>query len=194
MLLQEKLKNKQVILASGSPRRQQFLRDLGLDFEIRLKSIEECFPEHLKGVEIVNYLAKLKAKPYLATLKEEELLITGDTIVVKEGEILHKPKNKEEAIAQLTRLSDSTHQVISSACLVSTKKQRCVADTTVVYFKKLAAEEIEFYVDHFQPYDKAGAYGIQEWIGKIGIQKIEGSFYTVMGMPVHKVYQALMDF
>lgn len=194
MLLQEKLKNKQVILASGSPRRQQFLRDLGLDFKIRLKSIEERFPEHLKGVEIVNYLAKLKARPYLATLKEEELLITGDTIVVKEGEILHKPKNKEEAIAQLTRLSDSAHQVISSACLVSTKKQRCVADTTVVYFKKLAAEEIEFYVDHFQPYDKAGAYGIQEWIGKIGIQKIEGSFYTVMGMPVHKVYQALMDF
>lgn len=191
MLLSEKLKDFKIILGSNSPRRKQFINDLGLDFEIRLKDVDENYPQHLRGAEIADYLSELKAEAYLPNLQKNEILITGDTVVWHNHKILHKPKNYTEAFAMLQQLSGSRHEVISAACVSTLQKQITVHETTQVYFKKLSAEEIDFYINTFQPYDKAGAYGIQEWIGKIGIEKIEGSFYNVMGMPVHQVYEAL---
>lgn len=193
MLLNGKLKDYSLILASNSPRRKQFLSDLGLDFEIRLKEIQEQYPKHLEGAQIAEYLSELKAKAYLSDLRENEILITGDTVVWHNHKILHKPKNYEEAFAMLQELSGDQHEVISAACICSLQKQITVHESTQVYFKKMRSEEINFYIRNFQPYDKAGAYGIQEWIGKIGIEKIEGSFYNVMGMPVHQVYEALQN-
>lgn len=186
------LKDKKIILASGSPRRQQFLKDLGLDYEIRLKSVEEKFPEELQGKEIAEYLAELKTEPY--SPQDQEIIITGDTVVWHENKILHKPKNKKEAQEMLRNLSGKAHEVISATCLKSTSKTTVISATTKVFFKELADEEIDFYITNFKPFDKAGAYGIQEWIGKIGISKIEGSFYNVMGMSVDKFYEALKTF
>lgn len=194
MSLAEKLKDRNLIIASGSPRRQQFIKDLGLNFEIRLKPIVETYPDSLGSVEIAKYLAKLKAAVFLDELNPEDILITGDTIVWHENRVLNKPKNKEEAFHMLKSLSGKSHKVISSTCLTSTEKSIILHDTTKVYFKKLNDQEINYYIEHFKPFDKAGAYGIQEWIGKIGIEKIEGSFYNVMGMPVAKVYEALKSF
>lgn len=190
-MLRQKLKNRNIILASGSPRRQDFLRDLGLNFEIRLKEVEETYPDHLQAEEIADYLAELKAGAFIDELEPEDILITGDTVVWFNGQILHKPKNPEEAFKMLKSLSGNSHQVISSACITSLKKQQVFHDLTQVYFKELTDEEIHFYIEQFQPFDKAGAYGIQEWIGQIGIEKIEGSFYNVMGLPIAKVYQYL---
>lgn len=194
MLLTTHLKNRHLILASGSPRRQQFLKDLGLEFEIRTKEIRETYPAELSGAEIAVYLAKAKAEAYKEELKPGEILITGGTIVCQNDLVFNKPKNKEEAITMLQQLSGKEHQVISSACLSSTEKTVSFYDKTSVFFKDLSITEINFYIDQYQPFDKAGAYGIQEWIGKIGIHRIEGSFYNVMGMPVNKVYKALSEF
>ncbi|HET8809651.1 MAG TPA: Maf-like protein [Flavobacteriaceae bacterium] len=191
-MLREKLKNHHLILASASPRRQQFLKELGLDFEIRLKPVEEIYPDGLKPSEIAEYLAKLKAEAF-PDLKPNEILITGDTIVVFENKILGKPKNEEEAFEMLRMLSGKKHKVISSVCLKSTEKTSIAHDVTKVWFKELSAEEIRYYIDNFQPFDKAGAYGIQEWIGQIGVEKIEGSYFTVMGMPVHLLYEMLKN-
>lgn len=191
-MLREKLKNHHLILASASPRRQQFLKELGLDFEIRLKPVEEIYPEGLKPSEIAEYLAKLKAEAF-PDLKPNEILITGDTIVVFENKILGKPKNEEEAFEMLRMLSGKKHKVISSVCLKSTEKTSIAHDVTKVWFKELSAEEIRYYIDNFQPFDKAGAYGIQEWIGQIGVEKIEGSYFSVMGMPVHLLYEMLKN-
>jgi len=193
-MLKEKLKNKQLILASGSPRRQQFLKDLNLDFEIQLKPVEEIYPPTLKGADIALFLAELKAKAFDNSLQENQILITGDTIVCIDDIALGKPKNAEEAYLMLEQLSGRTHEVISSVCLKSTEKTQLFYDKTVVYFKKLTAEEINSYINNYQPFDKAGAYGIQEWIGQIGIEKIEGSYFTVMGMPTHLLYKELLDF
>lgn len=193
-MLKEKLKNKQLILASGSPRRQQFLKDLNLDFKIQLKSVEEIYPPTLKGADIALFLAELKAKAFDGSLQDNEILITGDTIVCIDNIALGKPKNAEEAYQMLEQLSGRTHEVISSVCLKSTEKTKLFYDKTVVYFKKLTPEEINSYIKNYQPFDKAGAYGIQEWIGQIGIEKIEGSYFTVMGMPTHLLYKELMNF
>ncbi|SHI53110.1 septum formation protein [Mesonia phycicola] len=193
-MLKEKLKNKQLILASGSPRRQQFLKDLNLDFKIQLKSVEEIYPPNLKGADIALFLAELKAKAFDGSLQDNEILITGDTIVCIDNIALGKPKNAEEAYQMLEQLSGRTHEVISSVCLKSTEKTKLFYDKTVVYFKKLTSEEINSYIKNYQPFDKAGAYGIQEWIGQIGIEKIEGSYFTVMGMPTHLLYKELMNF
>lgn len=190
-MLREKLQNRNIILASGSPRRQDFLRDLGLNFEIRLKELEENYPDHLKAEEIADYLSKLKANAFKNELEPEDILITGDTVVWFQNEILHKPKSPEEAFEMLKKLSGNAHEVISSACITSVQKQAVFHDITKVYFKDLTDEEINYYIEHFQPFDKAGAYGIQEWIGQIGIEKIEGSFYNVMGLPIAKLYQNL---
>ena len=192
-MLAEKLKNRNLILASASPRRQQFIKDLGLSFEVRLKPVEENFPETLKGAEIAEFLAELKAKPLLKDLNPEDILLTGDTIVWHENQVLHKPKNKDQAFEMLKKLSGNSHQVISAACLATSKRKVLVHDSTTVYFKNLNKEEINYYIENFNPYDKAGGYGIQEWIGKTGIHKIEGSFYTVMGMPIDKVYDVLKE-
>lgn len=190
-MLAEKLKNRNIILASGSPRRQEFLKDLGLNFEVRLKSVEENFPNTLKDVEIAEFLADLKAKAFLENLKSDDILITGDTIVWFENQVLHKPKDKNQAYEMLKKLAGNAHQVISAACIATPEEKFLVHDITTVYFKTLSKEEILFYIENFNPYDKAGGYGIQEWIGKIGIDKIEGSFYNVMGMPLGKVYDVL---
>ena len=191
-MLFHKLKNKHLILASGSPRRQNFLKELGLEFEIRLKEIVEKYPPHLKRSEITEYLSKLKAAPFLKELKEDDILITADTIVWLEGQAIGKPKNEEDALNMLNNLSDKTHEVISSFCLSTKNRQIVVSDSTKVHFIKLQPPEIEYYIANFKPFDKAGSYGIQEWIGYIGIDKIEGSYFNVMGFPVHKFYQEIV--
>lgn len=192
-MLKEKLANYTIILASGSPRRQQFFKDLGLDFEIRIKSIDEVYPNHLKGVEITDYLADLKSIPFDDELSANDLLITSDTIVWLNNKALGKPKNYEEAFSILRNLSGKTHEVITSVSIKNPNFQKIINDTTTVYFTYLTDEEIDYYITTYKPYDKAGAYGIQEWIGKIGIDKIEGSYFNVMGLPVHKLYKELMN-
>ncbi|WP_335964253.1 Maf family nucleotide pyrophosphatase [Galbibacter sp. PAP.153] len=191
MLINKKLKDYHIILASGSPRRQKFFKDLGLDFEIRLKKVDEVYPERLYKFEIPDYLAQLKALPHKEGLKENDILITSDTIVWHNNQALGKPKSKDEAIAMLASQSGTMHEVITSVCFTTTKLEKTVNHTTKVYFKQLTDEEIEYYVTHYQPYDKAGAYGIQEWIGQIGIEKIEGSYFNVVGLPVFEVYKTL---
>ncbi len=191
-MLQQKLARYSIILASGSPRRQQFLKDLHIPFTIQLKPIEEVYPLHLMGHEITDYLSNLKATPF-TNLQPNELLITSDTIVWFEGEALGKPKNSKDAIAMLTRLSGKTHQVITSVSIKNPAFQKLIHDTTSVTFKELTFSEITHYVTKYQPLDKAGSYGIQEWIGFIGVEKIEGSYFNVMGLPVHKLYKELMN-
>ncbi len=193
-MLKEKLQHKNLILASGSPRRQFFFKELGLDFEIRLKEIEENYPSHLNGTEITDYLSKLKAAPFLDELQENDLLITADTIVWLHDKAIGKPKNAEEAKQMLRQLSGKKHQVISSFCLTSKKNQIVKNEITQVYFDRLTSEEIDYYVANYQPFDKAGSYGIQEWIGYIGIEKIEGSFFNVMGFPIKLFYNELKNF
>lgn len=190
-MLNTLLQNRHLILASASPRRKSFLQDLGLEFEIRVKEVVESYPNELKGKEISEYLAKLKATPFLEELKENEILITADTIVWLEGNALGKPKNKEEARKMLRSLSNKTHEVISSIALTTTRKQVILTDKTSVSFKALSDEEINYYIENFKPFDKAGAYGIQEWLGFIGIERIEGSYFNVVGFPVQKFYEAL---
>ncbi|MDP5091758.1 MAG: Maf-like protein [Polaribacter sp.] len=190
-MLSQKLKNYNVILASGSPRRQQFFKDLGIDFSIQVKEVEEVYPAHLQGSEITDYLADLKSKAF-TNLATNDLVITSDTIVWLENKPLEKAKNESEAFEMLQKLSDKKHEVITSVSIKSAHFQKIFNDTTQVYFKKLTDEEILFYIKNYQPFDKAGAYGIQEWIGFIGIEKIEGSYFNVMGLPVHKLYEELM--
>jgi len=193
-MILDKLKNKNLILASGSPRRQQFLKDLGLEFSIQLKEVEEIYPSDLKGSEITDFLAKLKAEPFIDELKSNDILITSDTIVWLDQKAIGKPKNREQAKEMLFLLSGKTHEVISSICLSSKNKQKIFSDITQVKFKELSTEEIDYYIDNYKPFDKAGSYGIQEWIGFIGIEKIEGSYFNVMGFPVHKFYKEIMNF
>jgi nucleoside triphosphate pyrophosphatase len=193
-MLSQKFKNRNIILASGSPRRQQFLKDLDLEFTIRLKELEEKYPPDLKETEITDFLAKLKAEPFINDLKNKDLLITADTIVWLDDNAIGKPKSALEAFEMLLKLSGRTHEVISSICITTKSKQSVVNDTTLVTFKDLSHDEINYYIHRYKPFDKAGSYGIQEWIGYIGIKKIEGSFFNVMGFPVHKFYQEMMKF
>lgn len=182
-----------IILASGSPRRQQFLRDLQFDFEIRLKEIEEVYPEHLQGVEITNYLAQLKANAFEGSLENQEVLITSDTIVWFENKALGKPKDYEDAFKMLKAMSGKTHEVITSVCLKTNVNTETVFEVTKVTFKNLSDEVIHHYLENYKPFDKAGAYGIQEWIGLIGIAKIEGSYTNVVGMPTDVVFEYLTN-
>lgn len=190
-MLKEILKDHKIILASGSPRRQQFLKDLGIDFEIRLKPVEEVYPERLYKYEISDYLAQLKSLPLKDDLKEKDILITSDTIVWHQEKALGKPSGREEAIAMLSSLSGQTHEVITSVCFTTKNLQKTINANTKVHFRELEHKEIEYYVDHYQPFDKAGAYGIQEWIGQIGIDRIEGSYFNVVGLPVNELYKNL---
>lgn len=190
-MLKEILKDHKIILASGSPRRQQFLKDLGIDFEIRLKPVEEVYPERLYKYEISDYLAQLKSLPFKDDLKEKDILITSDTIVWHQEKALGKPSGREEAIDMLSSLSGQTHEVITSVCFTTKNLQKTINASTKVHFRALEIEEIEYYVDHYQPFDKAGAYGIQEWIGQIGIDRIEGSYFNVVGLPVNELYKNL---
>jgi septum formation protein len=187
------LKKYKLILASGSPRRQQFFKDLELDFEIRLKEVKEVFPPELKAGEITNFLAELKAAAFEGTLSDNEILVTSDTIVWHNHQALGKPKDKDDAFRILKSLSNNTHEVITSVCFKTNSKTDMICETTLVSFNELSDEAIHYYIENYKPFDKAGSYGIQEWIGIIGVSKIEGSYANVMGMPVDKVYKYLSN-
>lgn len=188
------LPNYNYILASKSPRRQELLHSLGVNFQIISKEVVENYPSNLTKEEIPVFLAELKSKSFIKNLKENDLLITADTIVWLNGEVLGKPENKKEAVKTLQKLSANEHQVISGVCLTSIYKQKSFFSISNVRFKNLSLPEIEYYVSECNPLDKAGAYGIQEWIGYIGITHIEGSFYNVMGLPVQQLYTEIQNF
>lgn len=191
-MLAEKLKAYKIILASGSPRRQQFFRDLNLDFEIRLKEVDEIYPKHLQAHEVTDYLAQLKADAF--EVAENEIVVTSDTIVWFDEKVVGKPKNYQDAFVILKSLSGNTHQVITSVCLKSAIKKKVFYVTTNVTFASLSDEMIAYYLDNYKPFDKAGAYGIQEWIGLVGIEKIEGSYTNVVGLPTQEFYNELLCF
>ncbi len=192
-MLDKKLENYNLILASGSPRRQQFLRDLNLKFEIRVKEVVEDYPKDLKSYEITDFLAILKAKEFENELLENDILITSDTIVWLENKALGKPKNATEAKQILTSLSGKTHEVITSVCIKTKLETTVFHDITKVSFHQLTNEMIDFYIKKYKPFDKAGAYGVQEWIGFVGVSKIEGSYTNIMGLPVDKLFAFLID-
>lgn len=191
-MLSEKLSHYNIILGSASPRRQLFFKELHIDFTIQVKEVDEVYPSELQGSEITDYLADLKSKAF-TNLKENDLVITSDTIVWLENKALEKPKNEAEAFAMLKKISGKKHEVITSISLKSAYFQKIINDTTEVFFKELSEEEINFYIKNYQPFDKAGGYGIQEWIGFVAIEKIEGSYFNVMGLPVHKLYKELQN-
>jgi septum formation protein len=188
------LKDYHLILASQSPRRHQMLKELGLEFEIRTKEVDEVYPEELTPEQIPVYLAELKASAFESDFTNNELVITADTIVCVDNWILGKPKDREDAFKMLSALSGRSHQVISGVCLKSKDKKVSFATTTSVHFKELSKQEIDYYIDNYKPFDKAGAYGIQEWIGFIGIDGIEGSYFNVVGLPIQRLYEELSKF
>jgi septum formation protein len=193
-MLREKLKSYKIILASGSPRRQQFFKDLDIDFEIRLKEVEEIYPPHLEAAEITNFLAELKAKAFDGELKPNDILVTSDTIVWHNNQCLGKPKDEKDAFNMLQSLSNATHEVITSVCFKTETATEIFHEVTKVTFQELSKEAIQYYLETYKPFDKAGSYAIQEWIGYVGISKIEGSYTNVVGMPMHLVYQKLINF
>jgi len=184
---------KNIILASQSPRRKELLALLDLKFTIEIKAVDEVYPDNLNYTQVAEYLAKLKALAF-KNIENDQLIITADTVVVLEGRILGKPKDKTEAIRMLESLSSKSHQVITGVCLTSKDKQISFSSTTKVFFKKLSSLEIDYYIEHYKPYDKAGSYGIQEWIGAIGITKIEGSYFNVVGLPIQELNEQLKEF
>lgn len=191
-MLQEKLTKYNLILASGSPRRQEFFKGLHLDFKVDVRPTNEQYPSHLSGHEITNFIAEAKADAF-DDLDDNDLIVTSDTIVWLKNRALGKPKNDGEAKAMLRELSGQMHEVITSVCFRTKTFKKTIADTTKVWFKELTDEEIDFYVTTYQPFDKAGSYGIQEWIGYIGVEKIEGSYFNVMGFPTEPVYKVLSE-
>ncbi len=183
-----------LILASNSPRRRELLAGLGLDFEVRvIKDIDETYPLDLPVEQIPVYISSQKAKAYQESIRDDELVITADTVVIVGKNVLGKPHGREEACDMLRMISGRTHQVITGVCLTSNKIHRSLSVSTDVTFKSLAEQEIEYYVDQYKPYDKAGAYGIQEWIGYIGVTSLHGSYFNVMGLPVQRIWQELLD-
>lgn len=188
----DRLKNHKIILASGSPRRKQFFEDMGLDFEIRVKQVKEVYPSSLKGSQISDFLAELKASAFDGSLVNREILITSDTVVWHKEKSLAKPADIKEACEMLTALSNDWHDVITSVSFTTKTSQNTVNHTTRVKFKALTKNEIKYYVKKYKPFDKAGGYGIQEWIGLIGIEEIQGSYTNVVGLPTQLVYKTLM--
>jgi septum formation protein len=182
-----------LILASGSPRRQQLLKDAGVNFTIKVKDTKEIYPSTIPPEEVPVFLAQLKAHAFKEEVTDE-IILTADTVVIIHGQILGKPADEEEAIHMLRTLSGNIHEVVTGVCIFSKSKERIFKDVSEVYFKKLSEEDIFTYVRKYKPFDKAGAYGIQEWIGLIGIEKINGSYFNVMGLPVHKVIEELRKF
>lgn len=193
-MLKDKLNKINIILASGSPRRQQFFKEMDLHYTIRLKEIEEIYPEHLQAEEITNFLAELKASAFENELKKNDVLVTSDTIVWLNGKALGKPKDYDDAFQMLQQLANQTHEVITSVCLKSIDKTEVFHCVTKVTFANLSDEAIRYYLDNYQPFDKAGSYGIQDWIGLIGISKIEGSYTNVVGLPTEILFQKLMNY
>lgn len=189
-MLKNKLKEKNIILASASPRRRELLSGLDFDFKIEVREVDETPPENLKGAEITDFIVKKKASAF-DDLKDNDILITSDTLVLLDDEILGKPKNEEEAKRMLKKISGKKHQVITSVCFTTNQNQQTIHDSTDVYFRELSDKEIDYYVASYQPFNKAGSYGIQEWIGFIGVEKIDGCFFNVMGLPLRLVYDVL---
>lgn len=187
------LPKRKVILASASPRRQYLLKEIGLEFTVDPPHIDESFPSDMPVEEVPSYLAKKKAMELLPKITDE-IVIASDTVVILMNTILNKPADRNEAIEMLKFLSGKTHTVITAVCLLSKKKIDSFEDRTEVTFKRLSQEEIEFYVDNYKPFDKAGAYGAQDWIGMVAVEKISGSYFTVMGLPVHRIYEHLKLF
>lgn len=185
---------RRFILASKSPRRQYLLKELGIDFELQTKEVDESFPPHLQREEIPLYLCKQKADAFEGDLDDNTIVITADTIVWINDHVLNKPENFDEAVAMLQELSGSMHEVFTGVCLKSKTKEVTFSALTKVYFRTLTQAEIEYYVNTCKPYDKAGAYGAQEWVGYVGVEKIEGTYFNVMGLPLYELYQELVKF
>jgi len=186
--------NYRLVLASQSPRRKELLSKLGYKFTQRLKEVEETFPKDLNAEKVAEFLSKKKAAAYEGEMAEDELIITADTVVLLNGNILSKAKDFAEAKNMLNQLSGKKHQVITGVCLQKKGSAHSFSVATDVYMKPLSSAEIAFYIENYKPFDKAGAYGIQEWIGLIGVEKIEGSYYNVMGLPVKELYEAITTF
>ena len=193
-MLADLLKNKHLILGSSSPRRQALIKGLGLDVEIRIKAVKEEYPDRLRHFEISDYLAQLKSIPFEDTLAPNDILMTSDTIVWFENKALGKPKDNNEAFEMLKSLSGHTHEVITSVCFKSLGKQKTINSITKVTFKTLSDSEINYYINNFTVLDKAGSYGVQDWIGQIAVTKIEGSYFNVMGFPMDMIYDTLLTF
>jgi septum formation protein len=193
-MLKDLLKNKEIILASGSPRRHQLFKDLDIPFKTDVRPVKEVCPDYLKKEEITDFLAQLKAEAFQKELKQDQILITSDTIVYNAKKAMGKPETAAEAKEMLKSLSGKTHSVFTSVCFTTQNHQSTVNCETKVTFKELTSGEIDYYVDNFKPFDKAGGYAIQEWIGLIGITYLEGSYFNVVGLPTHLVYQELIDF
>ena len=190
----ENLNNYHIILASQSPRRQELLKGLDIQFSACMIDIEEVFPAHLQAEEIPIYLAELKTKAFPLSAGDNKLIIAADTIVWHNGKMLGKPANETEAKKMLQALSGDIHEVFTGVCLCTAEKKVSFSATTKVYFAPLSSEEIDYYVSHYKPYDKAGAYGVQEWIGFAAVERIEGSYFNVMGMPIQQLYTELKKF
>jgi septum formation protein len=193
-MLIDNLSKHRIILASRSPRRQELLRELGVMFEIVVKEFDETYPTHLKSEEIALYLAHSKAIQFKNNISDNEIVITADTIVWCNNKVLGKPLNYDDAISMLKEISGTTHEVITGVCLYSSVKEKAFSVTTKVTFETLSDEEIVYYIAKFKPYDKAGAYGIQEWIGLATCSHIEGSYFNVVGLPVQRLYKELQNF
>ena len=195
MLLHDRLKDFRLILASQSPRRQQLLSDAGLRYELAPRfECDELFPDDMAADDVAGYLSRLKSEAYPAELGEGDILLTADTVVVVDNDILGKPSSREEAVAMIRSMSGREHKVITGVTLRSKSAAKTFSVCSDVVFRTLSDEEIAYYVDNYRPMDKAGAYGIQEWIGYVGIERINGSFYNVMGLPVQRVYVELSEF
>lgn len=188
----DNLKKYHIVLASNSPRRKELLSGLGVEYEVRtMPGVDESYPDGLNGEEIAMYIAREKAEAYLNLMKEDELVITADTIVWLEGTVMGKPKDEADARNMLMQLSGKTHQVITGVCLTTAQMQNCFATVTDVTFASLSEEEIDYYVSRYRPMDKAGSYGVQEWIGFVGVENLSGSYFNVMGLPIQRLYTEL---
>lgn len=192
MNLNLSLMNRPLILASSSPRRQYLMKEAGFRFTVEKPDVEESFPAELPVDQVARYLAEKKAEYFRLTMKDE-VVLTADTVVIIQNKIINKPEDRAEAIKMLSTLSGNKHLVMTGVCILSQEREECFDDTTEVYFQELSQKEIEYYVDTYKPFDKAGAYGAQDWIGMVAIQKIVGSYFNVMGLPIHKVYQHLTN-
>ena len=187
--------DKKIILASNSPRRRELLAGLDLDFEVKvIKGIDESYPETMAPDKVAQYIAAKKADAYVPAIHEDDLVITADTVVIVDNDILGKPHDESEAKAMLRRISGRSHQVVTGVCLVTKDKRREFSVSTDVTFRSLSESEIDYYVSHYRPFDKAGAYGIQEWIGYVGVTGLNGSYFNVMGLPVQRIYSELQHF
>jgi septum formation protein len=184
------LTNRPIVLASSSPRRQYLMKEAGFHFTTEKPEVDESFPNDLPVEQVARYLAEKKAEYFRLTMRDE-IIVTADTVVILNDRIINKPEDRNEAIRMLADLSGKTHLVMTGVCILSKEREESFDDTTEVTFQELTKSEIEFYVDNYKPYDKAGAYGAQDWIGMVAIQKIVGSYFNVMGLPIHKVYQHL---